>query len=289
MNKETGKISLVKELEEIKEKIRAVYDEMAPLTRAQNAIAEPEKLVGDAAREFDERAAMLDSLSEEIDSLKEVQTQLEAQIRERNEALGEWSEQQVRSGEYAREMAQAEEHLAAAERSQITATNNATAAREAHAAALERQALVTRQQAQRVAHVDARVEEDRRNREAQAAHRERLRRENEERINAERAAEEARRRREERDAVYNAATAYSNALEPGETRRALRWVLGEGTRQVESGRYNDATVRRLLTALQLFQQTSSSADDKVVDMLFQQITDLRRLKESTQRRLLDLQ
>lgn len=273
------------EVEDIKAEIRAVYDQMAPLTRAQNAIAEPEKLIGDAAKEFDERAEMLVLLSEKIDALKDVQNQLEAQIRERTEALGEWTERQVRTGEYAREMAQAQERLNEAERMQITATNHATRAREEHAAALEQQALVTRQQAQRVAHVDARVEEDRRNREAQAAQRARLERERE----AQREAEEARRRREERDAVYNAATAYSNALEPGETRRALRWALGEGTRQVESGRYNDATVRRLLTAMQLFQQTSSSADDKVVDMLLQQIKDLRRLKESTQRRLLDLQ
>lgn len=277
------------ELEEIKAKIRAVYDEMAPLTRDLDSVEFPERLTGSEAEEFDEKHRMREALLAEVESLTEVQQQLEEKIKLSNEALGEWTENQVRSGEYAREMAQAQERLNEAERMQITATNNATRAREEHAAALERQALVTRQQAQRVAHVDARVEEDRRNREAQAAHRERLRRETEMQRNAEREAEEARRRREERDAVYNAATAYSNALEPGETRRALRWALGEGTRQVESGRYNDATVRRLLTALQLFQQTSSSADDKVIDMLIQQISDLRRLKESTQRRLLDLQ
>lgn len=278
------------ELEELKAKMRALADELAPLLRAQasddgrmDALSAAEKAA------YDERYAQIESLRAEYESLTDVQQQLEEKIKLSNKALGDWTENQVRSGEYAREMSQAQERLNEAERMQITSTNNATRAREEHAAALEQQALVTRQQAQRVAHVDARVEEDRRNREAQAAHRERLRRENEERINAERAAEEARKRREERDAVYNAATAYSNALEPGETRRALRWALGEGTRQVESGRYNDATVRRLLTALQLFQQTSSSADDKVVDMLFQQITDLRRLKESTQRRLLDLQ
>lgn len=253
------------------------------LQSAINLVSSYER-VGDSDTE-DARKAELEVKywREEYERAINRQREAEAVYHARNWELGGWTTGQIHSGEYTQRYNVWKAQRDEAERRATSANEELERSTRELAEAQRRQAEQLDATTQAVRHAEQNVTENATNRAAQRAYNERRAAEAQAQREREAREREAASRRE----LYAEGRRYAQVLGPEES-QTLRWVMGDATQSVQSGRVSNRTAQRLLNALEEFKNTRSDVDDNIAELLLRQIKDITTIDRRLQRQIADM-
>lgn len=209
--------------------------------------------------------------------------EIESRYRTREDELMGWTTEQIRSGEYAQTFNEWKAKRDEAERRVNAANEELERSTRELAEAQRRQAEQLDATTQAVRHAEQNVAENATNRAAQRAYNERRAAE----AQAQREREAREREAARRGELYAEGRRYAQVLGPEES-QTLRWVMGDATQAVQSGRVSNRTAQRLLNALEEFKNTRSDVDDNIAELLLRQIKDITTIDRRLQRQIADM-
>ena len=209
--------------------------------------------------------------------------EVEERYRLREEQLQGWSTGQIRSGEYAQRYNVWKAQYDEAENRATAANEQLEAATRELANAQQRRAEQLDATTQSVRHAEQNAAESATNRAAQRAYEERRAAEAQQMREREAQQREAERRRE----LYAEGREYAR-LQGRDESQTLRWVMGDATRAVQSGRVSNRTAQRLLDALEEFKNTRSDVDDRILTALLEQVKKITTVDRNLRRQIADL-
>lgn len=225
----------------------------------------------------------LQRMREDLERERRRQPEVEARYRTREDELMGWTTEQIRSGEYAQTFNEWKAKRDEAERRVNAANEELERSTRELAEAQRRQAEQLEATTQAVRHAEQNVTENATNRAAQRAYNERRAAE----AQAQREREAREREAARRGELYAEGRRYAQVLGPEES-QTLRWVMGDATQAVQSGRVSNRTAQRLLNALEEFKNTRSDVDDNIAELLLRQIKDITTIDRRLQRQIADM-